>query len=126
MGWRIHIMVDIGIIEIIGLGAPLGIIGTMIIVLYFSRKQAQGFNVDIETKVLNDLGEKVHRMAEIIIEKPSLQKIMYKLDIAIADIIDTNHLKYDYIIPKVDDPRIIHIVTDTLTNAIQRHLDKKI
>ena len=80
MGWRIHIMVDIGIIEIIGLGAPLGIIGTMIIVLYFSRKQAQGFNVDIETKVLNDLGEKVHRMAEIIIEKPLLQKVMYKLD----------------------------------------------
>ena len=73
-------MVDIGIIEIIGLGAPLGIIGTMIIVLYFSRKQAQGFNVDIETKVLNDLDEKVHRMAEIIIEKPLLQKVMYKLD----------------------------------------------
>ena len=56
MDWRIHIMVDIGIIEIIGLGAPLGIIGTMFIVLYFSRKQAQGFNVDIETKVFNDLG----------------------------------------------------------------------
>ena len=73
-------MVDIGIIEIIGLGAPLGIIGTMIIVLYFSRKQAQGFSLDIETKVLNDLGEKVHRMAEIIIEKPLLQKVMYKLD----------------------------------------------
>ena len=42
---------------------------------------------------------------------------------AIADIIDSKHLKYDYIIPKVDDPRIIHIVTDTLRNAIQRHLD---
>ena len=34
-------MVDIEIVEIIGLGAPLGIIGTMLIVLYFSRKQAQ-------------------------------------------------------------------------------------
>jgi malate dehydrogenase (oxaloacetate-decarboxylating) len=44
---------------------------------------------------------------------------------AIADIIDSKHLKYDYIIPKVDDPRIIHIVTDTLRNAIQRHIDKK-
>ena len=44
---------------------------------------------------------------------------------AIADIVDSKHLKYDYIIPKVDDPRIIHIVTDTLKNAIQRHLDKK-
>ena len=45
---------------------------------------------------------------------------------AIADIVDTNHLKNDYIIPKVDDPRIIQIVTDTLKNAIQRHLDKKL
>ncbi|MGC2597154.1 MAG: NADP-dependent malic enzyme [Nitrososphaeraceae archaeon] len=45
---------------------------------------------------------------------------------AIADIVDRDHLKYDYIIPKVDDPRIIHIVTDTLKKAIQRHMDKKV
>jgi malate dehydrogenase (oxaloacetate-decarboxylating) len=45
---------------------------------------------------------------------------------AIAEIVDTNHLKYDYIIPKVDDPRIIHIVTNTLKNAIQIHLEKEI
>ena len=44
---------------------------------------------------------------------------------AIADIVECNHLKYDYIIPKVDDPRIIHIVTNTLKNAIQRHIGKK-
>jgi hypothetical protein len=73
-------MVDIGLFEIIELGAPLGIIGTMLIVLYFSRKQAQGFTLDIETKVLNDLDEKVRKMAEIIIEKPSLQKVIYKLE----------------------------------------------
>jgi hypothetical protein len=73
-------MVEIGIVEIIGMGGALGIIGTMFIVLYFSRKQAQGFTVDIETKILNDLDEKVRKMAEIIIEKPSLQKVMYKLE----------------------------------------------
>lgn len=50
-------MVEIGIVEIIELGAPLGIIGTMFIILYFSTKQAQGFKLDIETKVLNDLDE---------------------------------------------------------------------
>jgi malate dehydrogenase (oxaloacetate-decarboxylating) len=44
---------------------------------------------------------------------------------AIADIVDSTHLKNDYIIPKVDDPRIIHIVTRTLTDAIQRHIEKK-
>jgi malate dehydrogenase (oxaloacetate-decarboxylating) len=44
---------------------------------------------------------------------------------AIANIVDSTHLKNDYIIPKVDDPRIIHIVTRTLRDAIQRHMDKK-
>ena len=76
----IQIMVEIGIVEIIGMGGALGIISTMFIVLYFSRKQAQGFTMDIETKVLNDLDEKVRKMAEIIIEKPSMQKVIYKLE----------------------------------------------
>ncbi len=44
---------------------------------------------------------------------------------AIADIVDRTHLKSDYIVPKVDDPRIIHIVVRTLRDAIQRHIDKK-
>ena len=57
--YSIQIMVEIGIVEIIGMGGALGIIGTMLIVMYFSRKQAQGFNLDIETHVLNDLDEKV-------------------------------------------------------------------
>ena len=53
------------------------------------------------------------------------EELLVSVANAIADIIDSKHLKYDYIIPKVDDPRIIHIVTDTLKNAIQRHIDKK-
>ena len=69
-------MVDIGIVEIIGLGAPLGIIGTMFIVLYFSRKQAQGFTLDIETKVLNDLDKKMQGLAQMAIERPELIKIL--------------------------------------------------
>ena len=73
-------MVEIGIVEIIGMGGALGIIGTMFIVLYFSRKQAQGLSADIEAKVLNDLNEKVRKMAEIIIEKPAMQKVIYKLE----------------------------------------------
>jgi malate dehydrogenase (oxaloacetate-decarboxylating) len=54
------------------------------------------------------------------------EEMLVSVATTIADIVDTNHLKNDYIIPKVDDPRIIHIVTDTLKNAIQRNLDKKI
>ena len=44
---------------------------------------------------------------------------------AIADIVDSTHLKSVYIIPKVDDSRIIHIVVRTLKDAIQRYIDKK-
>lgn len=44
---------------------------------------------------------------------------------AIADIVDISNLKEDYIIPKVNDPRIIRIVTDTLKNAIAKHMEKK-
>jgi hypothetical protein len=43
-------MVESGIVEIIGMGGALGIIGTMFIVLYFSRKQGQGFTVDTRNK----------------------------------------------------------------------------
>jgi hypothetical protein len=73
-------MVEVGIVEIIGMAGALGIIGSMLIVLYFSRKQVEGFNLDIETKIRNDLDEKVRKMAEIIIEKPTLQRVIYKLD----------------------------------------------
>ncbi|HEY6165490.1 MAG TPA: hypothetical protein VIW25_11300 [Nitrososphaeraceae archaeon] len=37
-----------------------GIIATLFVVLYFSRKQMQSLSVDIETKVLSDLDEKMH------------------------------------------------------------------
>ena len=73
-------MVEVGIAEYFGMAEALGIIGTMFIVLYFSRKQMQSLSVDIQTKVLNDLDEKVRKMAEIIVEKPSMQKVIYKLE----------------------------------------------
>ena len=73
-------MVEVGIAEYFGIGEALGIIGTMFVVLYFSRKQMQSLSVDVQTKVLNDLDEKVRKMAEIIIEKPSMQKVIYKLE----------------------------------------------
>jgi malate dehydrogenase (oxaloacetate-decarboxylating) len=44
---------------------------------------------------------------------------------AIADIVDSDQLKNEYIIPKVNDPRIINIVTATLKEAIKRHIESK-
>jgi hypothetical protein len=73
-------MVEVGIAEYFGMAEALGIIGTMFVVLYFSRKQMQSLSTDVQTKVLNDLDEKVRKMAEIIVEKPSMQKVIYKLE----------------------------------------------
>ncbi|MGE5661983.1 MAG: malic enzyme-like NAD(P)-binding protein [Ignavibacteriales bacterium] len=39
---------------------------------------------------------------------------------AIASLVDRSHLKEDYIIPKVNDPRILPIVTKILKDAIQK------
>jgi malate dehydrogenase (oxaloacetate-decarboxylating) len=40
---------------------------------------------------------------------------------AIAELVADAHLKEDYIIPKVNDPRILPIVNHTLKEALQRH-----
>jgi hypothetical protein len=73
-------MAELGLAEYFGMGEALGIIATLFVILYFSRKQMQSLSVDAQTKVLNDLDEKVRKMAEIIIEKPSMQKVIYKLE----------------------------------------------
>ena len=73
-------MVEVGIAEYFGMAEALGIIGTMFVVLYFSRKQMQSLLADVQAKVINDLDEKVRKMSEIIIEKPSMQKVIYKLE----------------------------------------------
>src|SRR6478736_4240225 len=73
-------MTEVGLAEYFGMAEALGIIATLFVILYFSRKQMQSLSVDVQTKVLNDLDEKVRKMAEIIIEKPSLQNVIYKLE----------------------------------------------
>jgi hypothetical protein len=71
-------MVEVGIAEYFGIGEALGIIGTMFIVLYFSRKQMQRLTVDIETKVLNDLDEKMQTLTQMTVDRPELVKILNK------------------------------------------------
>jgi hypothetical protein len=52
-------MAELGIVEYFEMGEALGIIATLFVVLYFSRKQMQSLSVDIETKVLSNLDEKI-------------------------------------------------------------------
>ncbi|PWU80559.1 MAG: hypothetical protein DLM72_11645 [Candidatus Nitrosopolaris wilkensis] len=68
--------IEIGFADALTLAQTIGIVGTMILTLYFSKGQIQGVSMDVETKVLNDLGEKVHTMGEMLIEKPTLGRVI--------------------------------------------------
>src|SRR5919198_2083658 len=67
----------IGFSDILSIGQTIGIVGTMVLTLFFSKKHIQSLSIDQQTRVFNDLDEKVRKMAEIIIEKPSMQKVIY-------------------------------------------------
>ena len=71
-------MVDVGIAEYFGIREALGIIGTMFVVLYFSRKHMQRLTIDIETKVANDLDEKMQILTKMTVDRPKLVKILNK------------------------------------------------
>jgi hypothetical protein len=73
-------MVEIGLAEYFGMGEALGIIGTLFVVLYFSRKQTQSLSIDIETKVLNDLAERLDSIIHLAIERPNLIGVISKVD----------------------------------------------
>ena len=50
------------------------------------------------------------------------EKTLVTASYAIASLVEHTHLKEDYIIPKVNDPRILPYVTDTLKKAIESTL----
>jgi hypothetical protein len=69
----------IGFSDMLSLAQTVGIVGTMVLTLFFPKKQIQNLSIDQQTRVLNDLDEKVPTMAEIIIEKPTMQKVWLQL-----------------------------------------------
>ena len=64
--------------ELISLVEAFGVIATLFVIFFFSRKEMRNLSVDIETKVLNDLDEKIHGMAEMLVHRPELVKLLNK------------------------------------------------
>lgn len=62
--------------DALSIAQTLGIIGTLLLTLYFSRREVRGLSVDIETKVLSDLDEKMHRLEEHLFERPELAGVV--------------------------------------------------
>ena len=73
-------MVEIGLEQYFGMGEAIGIIATMFVVLYFSRKQMEALSVDIETKVLSDLDLRLREITRMMIDRPELIKVVSKVE----------------------------------------------
>jgi len=69
-------MVLIGFSDTLSLAQSIGIVGTMILTLFFSKRQIRALSSDQETRVLNDLDEKFHNMAMLAMEDPSIIQVM--------------------------------------------------
>src|ERR671919_1036949 len=90
-------MSELGIVEYFGMAEALGIIATLFVVLYFSRKQMQSLSVDIETKVLSDLDEKIHDLTQMAVERPELIRIVSNVESDLTEeVAFTYHLLHTF------------------------------
>ena len=73
-------MTEIGLAEYSGMGEAIGIIATLFVILYFSKRQMQTLSVDIETKVLNDLDLRMAGITEMGIKRPELIRVVSNVE----------------------------------------------
>jgi hypothetical protein len=66
----------IGFSDMLSIAQTIGIVGTMVLTLYFSKRQLQSLSIDTQTRGLNDLGEKYLNMVERAMEDPSIQRVL--------------------------------------------------
>jgi len=69
-------VLDVGISDMLSIAQTVGIIGTLLIALFLSRREVRDLSTDIETNVLSDLDEKMHRLEEHLLERPELARVI--------------------------------------------------
>jgi hypothetical protein len=90
-------MTEVGIAEYFGMAEALGIIATLFVILYFSRKQMQVLSVDIETKILNDLDERIHGLTQMAVERPELIRVVNNVERDLSsDVAYSYHILYTF------------------------------
>jgi len=55
------------IIDYFVIGEAIGIIGALFVEFYYSRRQMQNLSIDVESKILNDIGDKLNRLSEAVV-----------------------------------------------------------
>jgi hypothetical protein len=69
-------VLDVGISDMLSIAQTVGIVGTLLIALFLSKREVRDLSIDIETKVLSDLDEKMHRLEEHLLERPELARVI--------------------------------------------------
>src|SRR5438093_12291253 len=87
------------------MGEAIGIIAALFVILYFSKKQTQRLSIDIETKVLNDLAQRMHALHQTLIESPQLIKVVSKVDANSPEVA----YAYDILFPSAHDLHLLKI-----------------
>jgi hypothetical protein len=69
-------MAELSLVDYFVMGEAVGIVATLFVAFYYSRKQMQKLSVDLETKVLNDLNDKLHGIAELALARPEIGELL--------------------------------------------------
>lgn len=75
---EIKTMTELSIVDYFVILEAVGIIATLAVMLYYSRKQMKELSKNIESNILSDLDSKLHNLMEIAISKPEMMEIFDK------------------------------------------------
>jgi hypothetical protein len=90
-------MVELTLVDYFVMGEAVGIVATLFVSFYYSRKQMQKLSVDIETKVLSDLDDKMHGLTQLAVEKPELIRIVSNVESDLTqEVAFTYHLLHTF------------------------------
>ena len=90
-------MAELTLVDYFVMGEAIGIVATLFVAFYYSRKQMQKLSVDIETKVLSDLDEKIHGLTHMAVEKPELIRIVSNVESDLTEeVAFTYHLLHTF------------------------------
>ena len=71
-------MTELSIVDLFVILEAVGIIATLAVMLYYSRKQMKELSKNIESNILSDLDVKLHNIMEIVISSPEMMEIFDK------------------------------------------------
>jgi len=73
-------LTDFNFSDILSIAQTIGIIGSLVMMFYFSRREIHHMGREFQVQMLNEITEKMHHIGEIIIDHPELGKVINRVD----------------------------------------------